>query len=204
MGDQALSEQDATTLCKWLIDSHLATTTASRTAGRLTETFQEADRRRKMTRLNPLTPKFPLFNPQRMLQQINGVFGWIFTLPVFVVWSIVVAIGCYCVFASWDQVFSSQQQVLDSSNWIWLALVWIGLKVLHEFGHAMACQRFDGEVREAGIVMILAIPLPFVTSPVPGGCVANGGGCLSRRPGCTSKFSSRRSRRSSGASPIRA
>ena len=162
MGDQALSEQDATTLCKWLIDSQLATTTASRSSGRLTETFQESDRRKKMARLNPLTPKFPLFNPQRLLQKVNGLFGWIFSLPVFAVWCIVVLIGCYSVFGNWNQVFSSQQQVLDSSNWIWLGLTWIVLKVLHEFGHGMACQRFDGEVREAGIVMILAIPLPFV------------------------------------------
>ena len=43
---------------------------------------------------------------------------------------------------------------------LWLALV--GLKALHEFGHAYACRRFGGAVPEMGVVFIVLTPCAYV------------------------------------------
>ncbi len=39
---------------------------------------------------------------------------------------------------------------------------WILLKVVHEFSHGISCRRFGGTVREAGVLLILFAPIPYV------------------------------------------
>ncbi len=56
-GKHAVGEMEAVTICKWLIDSGLATTDASRRSERLLETYEEANRKKNLTKLNPVTPK---------------------------------------------------------------------------------------------------------------------------------------------------
>jgi putative peptide zinc metalloprotease protein len=162
MGDQAISEQDAITIVKWLIDSGLASTDASRTSGRLMETFEESDRKKRLAKMNPVSPKFNLFNPDAVLSQLTALLGWLFSFPLFFVWSAVVATAVYQVASHWDQVVGGGTMVLASDNWIWLGLSWIFLKLIHETAHGMACKRFGGDVRQCGIVLIVMIPLPFV------------------------------------------
>ena len=162
MGDQALSEQDAITIAKWLIDSGLATTEASRSAGRLMESFDESDRKKRIAKMNPVTPKFSLFNPDRFLTHLNAAFGWVFSFPMFLIWCGIVATALYMVGANWDAITSSQSMIFTSDNWIWLGLTWVILKVLHEIAHGLACKRFEGDVNQCGLVLIVMIPLPFV------------------------------------------
>jgi putative peptide zinc metalloprotease protein len=162
MGDQALTEQEAVSICKWLVDSGLASTAASRTSGRLHESFEELNRRKQMAKLNPVTPKFSLFNPDPFLEVLNKYFGWLFSAPLFAVWLAVVLFASYQVYSNWDQLWSSHVTVFSPGNWIWLGLTWLVLKVFHEIAHGVACKRFSGDVRQAGIVLIVMIPLPFV------------------------------------------
>ncbi len=162
MGDQAVGEMEAVTICKWLIDTGLASTDASRSANRLMESHNETSRKKSIAKLNPITPKFPLFNPNRLLSQLNGVCGWLFSTPMFALWAVVVLLGSYHVWADWDKIGNGQTMVFSPDNWLWLGLTWIGLKLFHELAHGIVCKRHQGEVRQAGIVLILMIPLPYV------------------------------------------
>ena len=161
LGDQAIDEQDAITICKWLIDSGLATTDASRTSGRLIEAHEKADHKKRMQKMNPVTPKFSLFNPDSFLTKVNGLFGWVFSFPLFLLWCVVVGVALYQVAANWDLITNSSS-VFSRDNWIGLGIAWILLKLLHETAHGVACKRFGGDVRQCGIVLIVMIPLPFV------------------------------------------
>lgn len=162
MGDQAISEQDAINIGKWLIDSGLATTDASRTSGRLLEAFGKSDHQKKMAKLNPVSPKFSLFNPDRLLSRLCPVIGWIFSFPMFIVWCAVVGTAIYQVASNWGGIAGSQSLVFARDNWIWLGLSWLLLKLIHEMAHGLACKRFGGVVRQCGLVLIVMIPLPFV------------------------------------------
>jgi len=54
------------------------------------------------------------------------------------------------------------QSVLAPDN---LVLLYVGLilaKAVHEFGHAMACRRFGGEVHVMGIMFMVFTPMPYV------------------------------------------
>lgn len=162
LGNLAITESDAITICKWLLDNNLASTGVSRTSERLIESFEESHRKRTLQKLNPVTPKFPMFNPDRLVELINSTIGWLFSFPSFLVWLTVVAIGLYHVAANWDLMKGSASTVLSTNNWIWLGLTWIVLKCFHEIAHGVVCKRYGGTVRQAGMVLIVLIPLPFV------------------------------------------
>ena len=162
MGNLAITESDALAVCKWLIDSNLATTQASRSADRLREKSDEAVHRRVKAKLNPITPKIPLFNPDRWLERLTPYFSWFLGVPAFIGWLVALFMGCYSVWSNASQLSESGSSVLAAENWIWLAVAWIGLKLIHEFAHGITCKAYGGDVRQFGIVLIVLIPLPFV------------------------------------------
>lgn len=162
MGSDAITEQEAISVCKWLIDSGLASTGASRSSGRLIDSYNQTAAQKQIAQLNPLTPKFPLFNPDTMLWRMNVAVGWLFSPLMGLVWMAVVVAGVFQIWSNWELVCSDGWTVFSADNWFWFGLTWIGLKLIHELAHGVACKRFDGEVRQAGIVLILLIPLPFV------------------------------------------
>ena len=45
-----------------------------------------------------------------------------------------------------------------AQNWMWLAVVLCCTKVLHEFGHGLACKRFGGECHEMGVMLLVLTP----------------------------------------------
>jgi putative peptide zinc metalloprotease protein len=52
--------------------------------------------------------------------------------------------------------------VLSPHDWLWIAAWGLGLKVVHELSHGLACVRFGGRVRDAGVVFLLFAPIPYV------------------------------------------
>ena len=162
LGDAALGEQEAVNIYKWLVDNGLATTEASRSSGRVMESLEKSDSRKRQAQLNPITPKIPIGNPDAWLTQINRWTTWIFSFPAALIWVGVVAAGIYAVTTHWDELLSSQTLFFAPNNWLWFGLTWITLKVIHELAHGLACKRFHGEIRQCGIMLILLIPLPFI------------------------------------------
>ena len=63
---------------------------------------------------------------------------------------------------NWNRFETSWSAVLHRSNWIWLGLSWLILKIVHELSHAIACRRHGGEVRDSGIIFILLAPVAYV------------------------------------------
>ena len=50
------------------------------------------------------------------------------------------------------------QQFFAGHNWLLLAAALAGAKVLHEFGHGLACKRFGGECHEMGVMLLVFTP----------------------------------------------
>lgn len=162
MGQAALDEQQAISVCQWLLQSNLATTEASRTTERLYESGSKYRDKKRIGSLHPLTPKLELFNPDQFLGRLTPWVGWLFSLPLFLVWLVVVASAVYYVSRDWETATSNAFSILDNYNWVYLGLIWIVLKLLHELAHGVVCTKLGGSVKKAGFVLILFIPLPFV------------------------------------------
>lgn len=162
LGPDAFREQEAVAICRWLIETQLATN-ADLCADRI-QTRQTEPRRKQslLSRMNPFWMKLPLFKPNALLDRINNVFGWIHSPAAMVVWAIICGWALVTLLGSWGELTRSSRGVMSASNWVWLGVAWLGLKLLHEFAHGMVCKRYGGEVPEMGAIVILMAPMAYV------------------------------------------
>ena len=116
----------------------------------------------QLGRWNPLFLKIALPNPAPVLERLSPWLSWLFSKPFAIVWGLLCAAGCYSVFRGWDRFTSSLGDVFATENWLYLLLVWVVLKVLHELGHAVACLRYGGQVTRCGVMFILFSPIAWV------------------------------------------
>ncbi|RZJ18387.1 MAG: biotin/lipoyl-binding protein [Haliea sp.] len=112
---------------------------------------------------NPMSLRFPLFDPDRVLTRLmpfaRPFFGWFGALLWVgtVLAAIVLAAMHWRAFSDGmlDRVFSVENVLL---LWVLFPLV----KILHELGHAFAVKARGGEVHEMGVMLLLLMPIPYV------------------------------------------
>ncbi len=162
LGADAFTEQNAISITKWLLDSQLVTVGDSTETERLIEEASKAERQSRISRLNPLLVKIPVFNPERMLDVLTPWFGWLVSRQAFVGWFVLCGLALHAFLSKTDQLGLAANGVFDRNNWVWLAVTWIGLKFFHELAHALTCRKFGGHVRDCGLMLILFAPIPYV------------------------------------------
>ncbi len=161
LGEQSFTDRDAATICRWLIENELAHTEASRSAERLTEAAGKSQQRKRAEWLNPLILRIPLLRPNRWLADLEPRLGWLFSKPAFLLWLLTIGVAVRQLLAS-SELLWSDQSVFAPSNLAWMSLACALLKLVHEMAHGIACKRFGGDVREAGVVLIIGAPVPYV------------------------------------------
>jgi putative peptide zinc metalloprotease protein len=121
---------------------------------------QDAKRRGKL--LSFLFVRVPLVNPDAFLDRTVKYVRPLFTRFAFACW-VVVMCACGLLFVNrWNEFISPVQSVLAARNLLLLGALLVGLKVLHELGHAYACKVFGGKVPEMGAFFILFTPCAYV------------------------------------------
>jgi putative peptide zinc metalloprotease protein len=112
---------------------------------------------------SPLAMRFPLFDPDRLLERwlpwYRPLFGW----SGFLLWLAVVAAGVLSAASHWDELTRDfSDRVLAPQNVLLMTLVFPLLKLVHEFGHACATKAWGGEVHEMGVMLLVLMPIPYV------------------------------------------
>ena len=159
-GEDALTEQQAAGLCRWLVESGLAWTEASRAVDRLSRSERLADRRRQAGRWNILFWKTPLGCPDRLFAGLAAVFGWLLAGPMLAVGAGLVAFAA--VLAATSHRHTLGGHAFGTDDAIWIGAIWLGLRLVHEAAHGIAARRLGCPVREYGLTWILFVPLPYV------------------------------------------
>jgi putative peptide zinc metalloprotease protein len=162
LGQEAIDAREAAVIVRWLIDNELAFTSASRNLEFLSSVRNRRRRAKTLGRFNLLFIKLPLFNPDRLLDQIMPAFRWMVGRGFLLVWLAVVSTGAYHVFGNWDRFSAGASTFLSVDNWLWIALIWTALKLVHEFFHGLVCKKYQGEVYEAGTILVLFAPIGYV------------------------------------------
>jgi len=157
-----LGENDAVGLCHWLVAMDLAHTVESSQASRLASNANDAARAQAVARCNPLVFRLPLCHPDRVFTALEGWTTWLFSPAAFVPWLAIVLVGAYQVTSEWSRFATSTQTILAPGNWLWLAVCWILLKIVHETSHGIVAKRYGGTVRETGVLFVLFAPLAYV------------------------------------------
>lgn len=124
---------------------------------------RQAEQRRRLWSLpgELLSLRLRGFDPDRLLATLDRYVGWIFRWPAVVLCLIAVVMAATSIASHWEQFWlrlPSSQEFFGPTNWLALAATLAGVKILHEFGHGLACKRFGGECHEMGVMFLCLTP----------------------------------------------
>ena len=164
LGDDVPSQDE---VIKLMSDLHAADVLQGDAPPDLNE-MQLRRRRHQKTRLkqylgNPLSLRFPLFDPERLLQRampaLAPLFGWRGVL----LWLAVVGSALVLIAMHWRELSSDViDRVFSVENLLLIWIVFPLIKLLHELGHAIAAKAGGGEVHEMGLMLLVMVPIPYV------------------------------------------
>jgi putative peptide zinc metalloprotease protein len=155
-----LVQDDAIALAHWLVEMDLATTEPSgepRPISRLPSPSE-----RKVRSWNPLSLRFSLAFPDAAFRRCFRSCDVLWSSWGFGLWVLLVSLGIASVGSGWPRFWDASQEVFAWHNGPVLFLVWLTLKILHEWAHVAACQRYGGIVHSVGIQCVWFMPMPFV------------------------------------------
>lgn len=112
--------------------------------------------------LNPLILRLPLVNPDRWLGALVPRLRWIFSRPVALLWTLVVLSAVILAVTVCGRLLDASAGIFYTGNWFALAAVWIVVKCCHELAHGIVCKHYGGEVYEAGVILVLFLPIGYV------------------------------------------
>jgi len=127
--------------------------------------FQQQQKQRNLKRMatlsNILYLKIPVFDPDRILNQMIKYTRWIFT-TWFLAISVAFMLAAVALVTMHFQVFWDKLPTYNeffqfhTLLYMWLALGVV--KVIHEFGHGLSCKAFGGECHEMGALLLCFSP----------------------------------------------
>ncbi|WP_085442210.1 site-2 protease family protein [Magnetofaba australis] len=106
--------------------------------------------------------RLPLLNPARALRALEPLGRILFSWPMALLWALVCLNGARSVIEQVDLAVDQAQGAIAPGNLALLYAAFFGVKLVHELGHALACQRFGGEVKSVGVLLLALAPMPFV------------------------------------------
>lgn len=144
---------------------HRSNLLVAHAAGQGAELWKRDQQRQRRERLamaaNFLAVRFRGVDPDRLLGWLNARIGWIFSLPAAVI-AIALILAAMLLVAAEFETFTARlptfRAFFAAQNWAWLAVVMCVTKILHEFGHGLACKRFGGECHEMGVMLLVLTP----------------------------------------------
>lgn len=110
---------------------------------------------------NPLALRFRGIDPDRMFGALERALGFVFRPAGVCLWLLVVVAACLVVVSHWSAIVEQTiraEDFLTPSHLAALAVAMAAVKVIHEFGHGIACKHFGGEVRELGLMLLVFTP----------------------------------------------
>lgn len=100
-------------------------------------------------------------DPDVLLSKMNRVTWLFFTWPAVLV---VLAVGVWALSLlalQWEQFtlrLPGFHQFFGPGNWLYLGATIAIVKVIHEFGHGLACKRYGGECHQIGFMLLVFTP----------------------------------------------
>ena len=161
-GDEAIDNKAAVKICQWAVQSNLIVGDEMDATARLEKQAEAIQKQQLMAKFNPISIKFKLFNPNRLLTRLTPLCSYFFTTTFVAVWCIVGIWALSCAFENWERLTTASVGILSDLRWLWLLIVWAALKIIHETAHGVACKRYGGEVNEAGVLLLLFTPMAYV------------------------------------------
>ena len=110
---------------------------------------------------NPLAIRWRGIDPAWMIDKILPITRWCFhriaviAVMVFALSALVLVLMHWNTFQSKLPAF---HQFFAASNWIYLGISLAIVKILHEFGHGIACHKYGARAHELGFMLLVLTP----------------------------------------------
>lgn len=108
-----------------------------------------------------LAVRFRGIDPEAFLSWLSPKMRWYFSAG-YIAFAIGLVVTALLLFATHAEHFSSQlpriHELISPHNLLWMAVAFGVVKVLHEFGHALACKHYGGECHEMGLMLLIFVP----------------------------------------------
>lgn len=128
--------------------------------------FERYRKRRKRERLafwmGILSIKIPLIDPDRALERLKPLIRALISPGGALAYILLLLVGAKALIDQSDRLFAQGQGVLSPGNLVLLYLGMVLAKTVHEFGHAVVCKRYGGEVHKMGVMLLIFAPLPYM------------------------------------------
>ncbi len=162
--ESEVTEEEAMTILQWLGSKQLLQKQHVDVMQKIEAVEQQAGKKTLLARLNLISFRIPLFNPDPFLDRFSHALNWL-AGPVFLVfWILSALVALGLLLTNWSQFLSQGGGFFAPLNLLLLTLIWVALKFLHELSHAITCKRYGGRVYEMGVLFILFIPLTYVNA----------------------------------------
>ena len=118
---------------------------------------------------NPLFVRFHLFDPKALIDATYPFVRPVFGRAGLALWLGVLIWMAIMVVRHWDGLTATTlDRALAADNLLIAALVFPVTKFLHELAHGWAVRHYGGEVRDAGLMLLVFLPAPYVDASAAG------------------------------------
>ena len=112
---------------------------------------------------NPLAQRVPLWDPDSFLVWALPFVRPFFTRTGAALWCLVVGVALLAgAMHAAALAAGATRDLLEPNRLFRMAVAWVAIKALHEFGHAFAVRAWGGAVHEVGVVFLVFFPVPYV------------------------------------------
>ena len=163
-GDDPPTQDEVIQLLAQLHGSDLVQAEIPPDIAEVAERAAKTSRREMLSRLrNPLALRFPVFDPDRILDRTLFLVRPLFTGTGFLVWLGFLLAAIMIVTLNWQELTTNlSDRVLATQNLFIILCIYPVLKAFHEMGHAYATKVWGGEVHEIGVMLLILVPVPYV------------------------------------------
>ncbi len=164
LGDEAPSQDEVIQLLGQLHSADLLVSEASPDSEELLKRRSQQSRPKWLSGLlNPMAVRIPLWDPDHFLTRSMAAVRPLFGGVGLLLWLLLVLPAMFLAAQHWQELGGNlSDRLLSASNLLGLALVFPLVKLLHEFGHGYAVKAHGGEVHEAGVMLLVLAPAPYV------------------------------------------
>ncbi len=167
LADDAPTQPEVIQILSHLYAANLVDADVTPDATVLLRRHKQQQKKKLQRRLmNVLFPRIPIWDPDRFLTRWMPIVEKMFSKVGALVWLVVIAIAVATITPEWAQLKVDAAKSVDlyhnTINVLYMYMVFVFVKLIHELGHAFACRRFGGECHELGIMLLILVPTPYV------------------------------------------
>jgi putative peptide zinc metalloprotease protein len=103
----------------------------------------------------------PLVRPQSLLHRALPLVRALWSRPALAAWAATTLLGLYLVSRQWDVFLNTFSNFAEPATWLTFGVALVGLKLVHELGHAFAATHHGVLVPTMGLSIAYGVPMLY-------------------------------------------